>query len=83
MILRLEPGRVIEYSHFSPLSGLPDAPENCQFVTMELSEDRAGTIVSLSQDNNRTEEARAHAEANWQQMLSTLKTLLEGTGTAA
>ena len=50
---------------------------------MELSEDRAGTIVSLSQDNNRTEEARAHAEANWQQMLSTLKTLLEGTGTAA
>ena len=28
VILRLEPQRLIQYSHFSPLSGLPDTPAN-------------------------------------------------------
>jgi uncharacterized protein YndB with AHSA1/START domain len=26
-ILRFKPGRTLQYSHFSPLSGLPDKPE--------------------------------------------------------
>jgi hypothetical protein len=28
VILRLEPERLLQYSHFSPLSGLPDAPDS-------------------------------------------------------
>src|SRR2546427_90916 len=28
VILRLEPERILQYSHFSPQSGLPDTPEN-------------------------------------------------------
>src|SRR5437762_13678810 len=27
-ILQLKPGRLLRYTHFSPLAGLPDAPEN-------------------------------------------------------
>jgi len=33
--------------------------------------------VSLSQDNNPTEEARVHSEKNWETMLVDLKQLLE------
>lgn len=76
-ILQLEPGRLIEYSHFSPLSGLPDKPENYHTVTIELSGDGSQTNVSLTQNKNETEEARAHSEKNWAMMLAALKQYLE------
>jgi uncharacterized protein YndB with AHSA1/START domain len=77
VILHLEPQRMLQYSHFSPLSGLADAPENYHRVTIELSEDGAATRISLAQDNNPTEETREHSEKNWEMMLTGLKTLLE------
>lgn len=77
-ILRIEPERVLQYTHFSPLSGQPDVPENYHIVTVELSGQGGQTKVSLAQDNNATEEARQHSEQNWQMMLESLKELLEG-----
>ncbi len=77
VILKLKPGRMIQYSHFSPLSGLPDKPENYHTVTIELSPKGNQTHISLNQDNNATEEARVHSEKNWGMMLSGLKKFLE------
>ncbi len=77
VIQRIEPGRVLEYTHFSPLSGLADAPDSYHTVTIELAEESGATRVTLSQDNNATEEARQHSEKNWRMMLDTLKGLLE------
>ncbi len=77
LILKLEPGRLIQYSHFSPLSGQQDSPENYHTVTIELSGKGNQTFVSLLQDNNETEEARKHSENNWEMMLDGLKKLLE------
>jgi uncharacterized protein YndB with AHSA1/START domain len=77
VILKLEPERLIQYSHFSPLSGKPDLPENYHTVTIELVSDEVETTVSLSQDNNETEKAREHSEKNWKMMLDGLKKLLE------
>jgi uncharacterized protein YndB with AHSA1/START domain len=77
-ILRLEPERVLEYTHFSPLSGLPDRPENYHTVTLELSVGGTdATVLTLTQDNNTSEHAREHSEKNWGMMLADLKTLLE------
>jgi uncharacterized protein YndB with AHSA1/START domain len=76
-ILRIEPQRLLQYSHFSPLTGQPDMPENYHTVTIELSGRGGQTKVSLSQDNNATEEDRQHSEQNWQIMLEGLKQLLE------
>ncbi len=76
-ILKLEEERILQYSHFSPLLGKPDMPENYHTVTIELSNDGAQTTVTLSQDNNATEEAREHSEKNWNIMLDGLKKLLE------
>ncbi len=77
VILRLEPGKVLQYSHFSPLSGLPDKPENYHTVTIELSGEGNQTRISLTQDNNSTQEAREHSEQNWGTMLESLKKFLE------
>ncbi len=77
VVLQFKPGRTIRYSHFSPLSGLADKPENYHTVTIELSADGNQTHVSLAQDNNATEEERAHSEMNWGMMLAALKKFLE------
>ncbi len=79
VILQLKPKQMIQYSHFSPLSGQPDVPENYHTVTVELSSDGVQTTISLSQDNNATEQAREHSEKNWKMMLDGLKKLLEKT----
>jgi len=77
-ILQFQPGRLIEYSHYSPLSGAPDVPENYHTVKIELSSDGVNTHLSLRQDNNASEAERLHSEQNWQMMLEKLKEYLEG-----
>lgn len=76
-IQRFEPERVLEYTHWSPLSGKPDVPENYHTVTWELTGRDEETAVTLTQDTNETEEARDHSEENWKMVLSNLKELLE------
>lgn len=80
-IRRIEPEVRLEYTHFSPLSGKPDLPENYHTVAIELSDDAAGpaagTRISLSQDSNPDEQSRQHSEQNWKMMLDGLKKYLE------
>ena len=78
-ILKFEPERLVRYTHYSPLSGAPDLPENYHTVTVTLEGSGAQTAVSLAQDNNETEEERDHSRQNWQMMLEGLKRLLEST----
>lgn len=65
------------YTHFSPLSGKPDRPENYHTITFELAGEGKLTMVTLSQDNNRNEQDREHAEKNWMMVLDKLKSVLE------
>jgi uncharacterized protein YndB with AHSA1/START domain len=77
-ILRVEAPRVLQYSHYSPLSGQPDAPESYHTVTIELAEQGPGrTRVTLTQDGNRDAEAREHSEKNWGAMLDGMRKVLE------
>ncbi len=76
-ILELKPRRLLRYSHFSPLSGMADSPENYHTVTIEIAGDGSTTTVHLSQDNNETPDAREHSAANWQTMLDGLKDVVE------
>ena len=76
-ILQLKPGRLLRYTHFSPLAGPPDAPENYHTVTIELADVGGKTNVTLSQENNSTEAARKHSEKNWSAMLGALKKFVE------
>ena len=77
VIKRFDPERTLQYTHFSPLAGLPDKPENYHTVTIELSDAGPGTRVVLTQDNNPTEEARDHSQKNWSGMLGGLKKVVE------
>ena len=77
-IMRVVPGQTLQYSHFSPLIGQDDKPENYHVITIELDNQGEETKVTLSQDNNPSEEDRQHAEANWNMMLCNLKRVVEG-----
>ena len=80
VILKIEPPRVLQYSHYSPLSGDPDVPENYHTLTYELAEQGDQTRVNLSQDNNSSEEDRAHSQQMWGMMLESLKKVVEEPG---
>jgi uncharacterized protein YndB with AHSA1/START domain len=77
-ILLFEPQRKLQYSHYSPVSGLDDKPENYHIVTIDLTKEDDQTHVNLEQNNNPNEEAKEHSEKNWKMMLNSLKKILEG-----
>ncbi len=76
-VIEAQPGRRLVVTHFSPLSGQPDEPENYHTVSYELRGSGNGTHVELSQDNNGSAEEAEHSAANWQMMLNGLKQHIE------
>ena len=76
-ILDVEPERLLRSTHWSPLSGVPDIPENYHTVTYTLTDQGESTEVTITQDNNATEDEKAHSEKNWRTVLEGMKTLLE------
>jgi uncharacterized protein YndB with AHSA1/START domain len=76
-IIAVEPGRRLEFTHFSPLTGQEDRPENYHNVQYELQQTDGGTSVRLTQDNSSSAEEAEHSAANWQMMLDGLKRVVE------
>ncbi len=76
-IVAVEPGKRLVATHWSPLAGVPDVPENYHTVTYLLSEQDGDTDVTILQDNNASEEEKMHSEQNWQMVLNGLKSLVE------
>ncbi len=76
-VLAVAEERSLITTHWSPLSGMPDKPENYHTVSYQLSERNGRTKVTISQDKNATEEERQHSERNWNTILGGLKNLLE------
>jgi uncharacterized protein YndB with AHSA1/START domain len=80
-ILASEPEKILEFSHWSPMSGQPDTPENYHVVTFELAPAVSGTttMVSLTQSNltggvkASDREHRADYEQNWRGVLDGLE----------
>lgn len=75
-VLEVEPERRLVVTHFSPVSGQEDVPENYHRITYLLEHDGAVTRLSLEQDN--TPEASVDDfRTNWETMLGNLKELVE------
>ena len=77
VILKIDPGKMLQYSHYSPMSGKPDVSENYHTVTIKLDGGEDSSEVTLTQDNNANEKARDESEHNWQLMLAGLKRYVE------
>lgn len=77
-VLEVDEPRKLVVTHFSPLSGQDDVPENYHTLTYELAPRDGGTHVSLSQDHNASEDEATHSRDNWAMMLKGLQGVVEG-----
>lgn len=77
MILKVDPERLLVHTHWSPVSGLPDSPENYQEVSWALSERDGKTELTVTEINLPSEDAKTVSEQGWRTALTGLKELLE------
>jgi uncharacterized protein YndB with AHSA1/START domain len=77
-VVQFVPGKLIVSTYWSPLSGVADAPENYKTVRYELTNQGSQTQLTITQDNNASEEDARHSEQNWQMVLGGIKKLVEG-----
>ena len=77
VILKIDPERSLQYTHFSPASGQSDVPQNYHTITIDLTDEGPQTQVRLTQDNNSSGAARDESAKNWHIMLDGLKQYVE------
>ncbi len=78
MVLEVIPEKLLVSTYWSNMSGVPDIPENYKKVTYALTPaEGGGTTLTIIQDNNTTEESKAHSEGNWRMVLEGLKKVVE------
>lgn len=77
IVLEAQPEARLVITHFSPMSGQPDVPENYHTVTYQLTDKTGGTHLNLTQDNNASPEEVEHSRTTWKSMLEALKQFVE------
>jgi uncharacterized protein YndB with AHSA1/START domain len=82
-ILEVVETRRLRMTHYSPLSGDDDVPENYHTLDYRLEPSEAGTALTLDQDGNDSPEQAEQFSANWRAMLQQVKEYVEeGRGAA-
>ncbi|HCB06904.1 MAG TPA: SRPBCC domain-containing protein [Nocardioides sp.] len=76
-VLTYDEPHVLSVTHYSPMMGQPDEPENYHTLVYTLTADGSGTHLELTQDGNDSEEQAEQFSQNWQSMLDGLKAHLE------
>ena len=76
-IIELVPNKILKTSHFSPMSGKADVPENYNVVTYELAAQGGKTILKVTQENNPDQTMVEESEKTWGMMLQGLKKVAE------
>ena len=89
-VLASEAPRLLSYTYWSRVSGLPDAPEGCSIVTIDLERNDSGTMVTVRQDVPPSPVTHGagwvidgtsglkHVEFYWRMSLPRLKMVAEG-----
>ena len=79
-VLEFDEPRRLSTTHYSPLMGQEDRPENYHTVTYTLTPTRDGrTTLALEQDGNESQEQAAQFSQSWQGMLESLKATVESS----
>ncbi len=76
-ILKFQPPKLLSYSHWSSMSGLPDDKENYQHVTYSLVSKGRSTELTLTEQNLPSEEMQELSDKSWDTALEMLKQMIE------
>jgi len=75
-ILALEKGKLLKYNYWSSFSGTEDVAANYANIIYSLTPDNGNTVLTITQDNCKSAEARDHSVKNWSMVLDNLVKLL-------
>jgi uncharacterized protein YndB with AHSA1/START domain len=78
-VLTVEPPRRLRLTHFSPMTGQADVPENYHTISYELTPAGPATVLRLRQDNNADQAEADRSTETWQSVLAGLKQHIEGS----
>jgi uncharacterized protein YndB with AHSA1/START domain len=76
-VLTYDEPHVLSVTHYSPMMGQPDEPQNYHTLVYTLTGSGDGTHLTLTQDGCDSEEQAAHFSQNWQRMLDLLRAHVE------
>ncbi len=73
----IEPFSLIQYNYWSSMSGLEDCAENYSNITYKLTKYDGGTLLTVIQDNIKSEKLKEHSTESWKTVIDNLKQLIE------
>src|SRR5690606_40240735 len=76
-VLQFEPMKVLQYSHLSSISHLPDKEENYSIIKFLMSPSEQGTLLTIQIENSPTESIYRHFKFYWEGTVNVLKALIE------
>jgi len=79
VILEIDPPKLLKYTYWSSMSGTEDKPENYNNITYELNESNGITMLTITQDGVKNQEALEHSQQNWVYVFDGLKKILAGS----
>jgi uncharacterized protein YndB with AHSA1/START domain len=79
-VLQFEPEKVLQYSHLSSISRLPDRPESYSLFEFQLTPIGDQTRLTINASNFPTETIYKHLAFYWNAALEVLKRLIEKPG---
>jgi len=78
IILDLQPNKLFSYSLWTPISRVPDIPENYSIITFELEPQENGTLLRLSHSQLTALASFEHSNYYWGITLTVIKKMVEG-----
>ena len=76
-VLQFDFPKIIQYSHLSSASRLPDTEVNQSIITFMLTPKERSTLLEIQIENFPTESIHKHVDFYWQGTATVLKTLIE------
>lgn len=76
-VLQLETQKLLRYSYWSNMSGMPDTPENYHIITYRLTPKKNKTELTLTEENLATKEMKENSDKIWDTVFDNMKKLLE------
>lgn len=79
-VLQFDPGKILQYSHLSSVSRLPDETESYSILEFRLAPVENRTTLTLTVSNFPTETIYKHLAFYWNVTLEILKKMIETEG---
>lgn len=76
-VLQFDPQNVIQYTHLSSISRLPDSKENYSLITFVVTPVEKRTLLEIQVENFPTESIYRHLDFYWHGTAAVLKNLIE------